>query len=86
MGSKISFSKEEENQLYNLFQINQVQQKQKSEQESNTPPVVMMRMMAPTALAPQPRVMKQNRPVKKQRARKAPQTPTREVYQTVQRR
>jgi hypothetical protein len=78
MGSNVSLSPEEENQLNNLFQINQG--KQKSKQDPNGQPVVMMRMMAPTALVPQPRVKKQNQPVKKRQARKVQQPPAKQVY------
>jgi hypothetical protein len=83
MGSKISISQEEENELYNLLQINQLEQKEKTKEAPSIQPAVMMRMMAPTALAPQQRVMQQNPRVKKQRGGKVP---ARQAYQAVQRR
>jgi hypothetical protein len=65
MGQKLSISHEQEQELYNLFQVGQPQ---KSQASPETSPVVMMRMMAPTALGPKRSVMQPSPPVKKQRA------------------
>jgi hypothetical protein len=64
MGQKLSISQEEENELYNLLQGGQPQ---KSHETGQPQPVFMMRMMAPTALAPQQRVMQPAVPARKPR-------------------
>ncbi len=66
MGQKLSVSQEEENELYNLFQI---QRPSAAQETPKSNPVVMMRLMAPTALSPRPRVMQPSSPVRKQRVR-----------------
>ena len=86
MGSNVSLTPEEQNQLNNIFQINQGTPKQKTNQDPNGQPVVMMRMMAPTALNPQPRVNRQNQPARKQRQKKKRQNPARQAYEIGERR
>lgn len=66
MGQRLSVSKEQENELYNFLQIPQPQP-QPVQQSPQAHQVVMMRMMAPTALGPNQHVIKPNAPVKKQR-------------------
>jgi hypothetical protein len=64
MGQKLSLSKEEENELLNLFQLGQPQNLQES---PKIQPIVMMRMMAPTALGSRQRVMQPIAPARQQR-------------------
>ncbi len=66
MGQKLSISQEEENELHNLFQIDRPSAAQETPKSN---PIVMMRLMAPTPLTPQPRVMRPSSPVRKQRVR-----------------
>jgi hypothetical protein len=66
MGQKVSLSYDDENELFNLFQLGQYRKRQ---QTAGTQPVVMMRLMSPTALGAKQRV---NQPVGK--PRRAPLT------------
>ncbi len=85
MGQRLSISHEEENELYNILQVNEPQKSQGTPQAQ---PVVMMRMMAPTALAPQQRVIQPAVPARKPRvmepAAQVRRAPARQAQQVIQ--
>ena len=67
MGQKVSVSQSEQNELYNLFGVNPSQKPKISPADPKATKPMLMRMMAPTALAPQQRSRQPKPSVKKQR-------------------